>query len=49
MRALENLKKSGEIKAVGAGTNMRGCVPLFLDRFDLDFFLISQVRVCDEN
>ncbi|MDQ0323327.1 D-threo-aldose 1-dehydrogenase [Pararhizobium capsulatum DSM 1112] len=40
-RALEELKRSGEIKAIGAGVNERGMIDRFLDRFDLDVFLIA--------
>ncbi|MBN9053752.1 MAG: aldo/keto reductase [Shinella sp. 65-6] len=40
-RALEELKRSGEIKAVGAGVNERGMIDRFLDRFDLDVFLVA--------
>ncbi|WP_421594581.1 aldo/keto reductase [Shinella sp. M27] len=40
-RALEELKRSGEIKAIGAGVNERGMIDRFLDRFDLDVFLVA--------
>ncbi len=40
-RALEELKRSGEIKAIGAGINERGMIDRFLDRFDLDVFLVA--------
>lgn len=40
-RALEELKRSGEIKAIGAGINERGMINRFLDRFDLDVFLVA--------
>lgn len=39
--ALQELKARGEIKAVGAGINHAGMIPLFLERFDLDFFLVA--------
>ena len=41
MRALEELKAAGLIKAVGAGVNRMGTIPRFLERFDLDFFLVA--------
>lgn len=41
LRALEELKRSGEIKAFGAGVNLRGTIRDCLDRFDLDFFLVA--------
>lgn len=40
-RALESLRKYGEIKAIGAGVNILGTIPEFLRRFDLDFFLVA--------
>ncbi|AGI72478.1 pyridoxal4-dehydrogenase Pld [Octadecabacter arcticus 238] len=40
-RALEELKSSGEIKAIGAGINERGLIPRFLDGADLDVFLVA--------
>ncbi len=40
-RALEDLKASGEIGAIGAGINMLGMMPRFLERFPLDFFLVA--------
>lgn len=39
--ALQELKRSGEIKAIGVGINRSGMVPLFLERFAIDFFLIA--------
>jgi D-threo-aldose 1-dehydrogenase len=39
--ALEELKRTGHIRAIGAGINMTGMVPRFLERFPLDFFLIA--------
>jgi D-threo-aldose 1-dehydrogenase len=40
-RALESLRESGEIKAIGAGINELGMIPRFLDLFDMDFFLLA--------
>ena len=40
-RALDELRSSGQIKAVGAGLNMLGMVPRFLEMVDLDFFIIA--------
>jgi D-threo-aldose 1-dehydrogenase len=40
-RALAELKSSGEIKTIGAGINLAGMIPRFLERFDLDFFLVA--------
>jgi D-threo-aldose 1-dehydrogenase len=40
-RALESLRRYGEIKAVGAGVNIMGTIPEFLNRFDMDFFLVA--------
>lgn len=41
IRALEDLKKAGLIKAYGAGVNALGTIPRFLDLVDLDFFLVA--------
>jgi D-threo-aldose 1-dehydrogenase len=41
VRALRDLKASGEIKAIGAGINVVGMIPRFLERFDLDFFIVA--------
>ena len=41
MRALTELKSAGPIKAIGAGVNRMGTIPRFLERFDLDFFLVA--------
>ena len=41
IRALEDLKKAGLIKAYGAGVNTLGTIPRFLDVVDLDFFLVA--------
>ncbi|MEX1020024.1 MAG: aldo/keto reductase [Litorilinea sp.] len=40
-RALDELRRSGAIKGVGAGINQVGMIPRFLDLVDLDFFLIA--------
>jgi D-threo-aldose 1-dehydrogenase len=39
--ALDELKRSGEIRAIGAGINETGMIPRFLRRFDLDFFIVA--------
>lgn len=38
---LQDMKDRGEIKAIGAGINHSGMIPRFLERFDLDFFLLA--------
>lgn len=40
-RALDQLRRSGEVAAVGAGVNIIGTIPQMLARFDLDFFLVA--------
>jgi D-threo-aldose 1-dehydrogenase len=40
-RALLALKERGEIGAIGAGINVTGMIPRFLERFNLDFFLVA--------
>lgn len=40
-RALEELKRSGEIRAIGAGINHVGMIPRFLERFEMDYFLVA--------
>lgn len=40
-RALEMLRYFGEIKAIGAGVNILGTIPEFLNRSDIDFFLVA--------
>jgi D-threo-aldose 1-dehydrogenase len=40
-RALDELKSSGAIRGVGAGVNMVGMIPRFLDMMPLDFFIIA--------
>lgn len=39
--ALQRLKVGGEVRAIGAGINQIGMIPRFLQRFDLDFFLVA--------
>lgn len=39
--ALRDLKASGAIRAIGAGINMTGMIPRFLERFEVDFFLVA--------
>ncbi len=39
--ALRELKERGEIRAIGAGINYAGMIPRFLERFELDFFLVA--------
>ncbi len=41
LKALQELKSSGEIKGYGAGINEGPMIGRFLDRFDLDFFLVA--------
>ncbi len=40
-RALADLKAAGEIAAIGAGINLKGMIPRFLERWPLDFFLVA--------
>ena len=40
-RALENLRSTGDIRAIGAGINERGAMPRFLQQFDIEFFVLS--------
>lgn len=40
-RALENLRSTGAIRAIGAGINERGAMPRFLERFDIEFFVLA--------
>jgi D-threo-aldose 1-dehydrogenase len=40
-QALAELRARGEIAAIGAGVNEIGMIPRFLERFDLDFFLVA--------
>lgn len=39
--ALAELKQRGEIAAIGAGINVTGMIPRFLERFRLDFFIVA--------
>lgn len=40
-RALEELKRTGEIRAIGCGVNQLGTIPEILGRGDVDFFLVA--------
>jgi D-threo-aldose 1-dehydrogenase len=40
-RALEELKRDGRIRAIGAGINMAPAIPRLLDLVDLDFFIVA--------
>ena len=40
-QALADLKARGEIKAIGAGVNHVGMISRFLERCDIDFFLVA--------
>jgi D-threo-aldose 1-dehydrogenase len=40
-RLLADLKSRGEIRAIGAGVNCIGMIPRFLERYELDFFLLA--------
>jgi D-threo-aldose 1-dehydrogenase len=40
-RALEELKRSGEIRAIGCGINQLGTIPEILGRGDVDMFLVA--------
>jgi len=40
-RALADLKVRGEIAAIGAGINLIGMIPRFLERWPIDFFLVA--------
>ena len=40
-KALEELRSSGQIRAVGAGINALGLIPRFLEALDLDAFLVA--------
>lgn len=39
--ALQELRTSGEIRAIGAGINDASMMEYFLERFELDFFLVA--------
>ena len=41
LRALEELKAAGDIKAIGCGVNQLGTIPEVLERGDVDFFLVA--------
>jgi D-threo-aldose 1-dehydrogenase len=40
-RALADLSAAGEIAAIGAGINLVGMIPRFLERWPIDFFLVA--------
>jgi D-threo-aldose 1-dehydrogenase len=40
-RAIEELRRNGLIRAIGAGINENGLMPRFLELMDLDFFLVA--------
>jgi D-threo-aldose 1-dehydrogenase len=40
-RVLSDLKASGEIKAIGVGINHTGMIKPFLERFEIDYFLVA--------
>lgn len=40
-RALEELRRTGAVRAVGAGINQTGFTGRFLDRMPIDFFLVA--------
>jgi D-threo-aldose 1-dehydrogenase len=40
-RALAELKARGEIAAIGAGINLVGMIPRFLERYPIDVFLVA--------
>ncbi|MDA0333947.1 MAG: aldo/keto reductase [bacterium] len=40
-RALEELKRDGRIRAIGAGINRSPAIPRLLDLVDLDFFIVA--------
>ncbi|MEX0629979.1 MAG: aldo/keto reductase [Chloroflexota bacterium] len=40
-RALDELRRGGAIRGIGAGINERGMIGRFLDLFDIDFFLVA--------
>ena len=42
VRALEELKRHGEIKGYGAGVNHVGWMSRYMDMMELDFFLVAQ-------
>jgi D-threo-aldose 1-dehydrogenase len=40
-KALEELRTSGQVRAIGAGINALGLIPRFLDALDVDVFLVA--------
>ena len=40
-RALDEMRRAGGIKAIGAGINRSHMMPRFLDLVDLDFFIVA--------
>ena len=40
-QVLSDLKANGEIKAIGVGINHTGMIKRFLERFDIDYFLVA--------
>jgi D-threo-aldose 1-dehydrogenase len=40
-RALADLKARGDIAAIGAGINVTGMIPRFLERWAIDFFIVA--------
>jgi D-threo-aldose 1-dehydrogenase len=42
-KALDELRSSGQIKAIGAGINEVGMIPRFLDLVGVDFFIVALV------
>jgi D-threo-aldose 1-dehydrogenase len=40
-RAVEQLRATGQLRAIGVGINHRGLIPRFLDLMPVDFFLIA--------
>lgn len=40
-QALRDLKDGGEIKAIGVGINHTGMIKRFLERFEIDYFLVA--------
>lgn len=40
-RALRALKDAGEIAAIGVGINHPGMIPQFIERFEIDYFIVA--------
>ncbi len=40
-QALRDLRNDGKVRAIGSGVNAPGQIPLFLDLFELDMFLVA--------